>query len=349
MRTRMSNSVPSSPPPHLLFTFLFVLCIHLFAAPACVADAGESSIPSIFSAGESGGSIKFGVPWPKQTDSSNPITALTYSIDGMQSVKISLDGSESTADGSDPVVRKKKAAKRLFQNFLRTSRERSVQRASSRENTLTCPKDMNIAMGFALQFSPLEDTMTRDCIVSNNKPCEKGATTCSTSNCAVLSNYEGIKDWDATSLRSDMFDTSLVGLTMARTDSSCVSQVDILYENVKFASNRGSHVLKNIPGKYIGAMYLRGDYEKGTTQATTFTPTQAGRMYLALATPNANNKAPSGFVPDSQDDRPGGGAPVPKITLKWDGASAGTTEMEIYYRDYPKGTGTNWRGETFFL
>ena len=68
----------------------------------------EESIPSIFSAGESGGSIKFGVPWPTQSSSSNPITALTYSIDGMQQVKISLDGTESPADGSDPAIRKKK-------------------------------------------------------------------------------------------------------------------------------------------------------------------------------------------------------------------------------------------------
>ena len=56
-----------------------------------------TSIPDIFSAGESGGSIKFGIPWPKQKDSSNPITALTYSIDGMQQVKISLDGAETSS------------------------------------------------------------------------------------------------------------------------------------------------------------------------------------------------------------------------------------------------------------
>lgn len=87
----------------------------------------------------------------------------------MQQVKISLDGTESPADGSDPAIRKKKASKRLFQNFLRTSRERTLQRSSARGSTVTCPSDMNIAMGFALQFSPLEDPTTRECIVANNK------------------------------------------------------------------------------------------------------------------------------------------------------------------------------------
>ena len=313
-----------------------ILLFAIFQILFCISLSFASDIPAIFSAGESGGSIKFGLPWPKQSDSSNPITALTYSIDGMQQVKISLDGTESSADGTNPIVRKKKASIRLFKNFLRTTRERSVQRSSSRESTITCPKDMNIAMGFALQFSPSEDETTRMCMLENNKKCDKGATSCSTQNCAVISNYEGITNWDAASMRDDMFDTSLQDFSLAQTSTTDgnLGEIDALHERVKFSSNPNSyqsHVLKNIPGKYIGCMYLRGDYHKGTVQTTSFTPSQPGRMYLALKTPNAQNKAPSGFVPDVQD-----GQPIPKLTLAWTGSNAGTSDMEVYYRDYLK-------------
>ena len=314
-------------------TIMIVLLhmIVLWGGGEIFVSSQATSIPDIFSAGESGGSIKFGVPWPKQEDSSNPITALTYSIDGMQQVKISLDGAETSADGSDPEIRKKRAAKRLFKNFLRTSRERSLQRSSSRENTVTCPADMNIAVGFSLQFSPLEDATTRECIVANNKACDKGATSCSTSNCAVTSNYEGITKWDAQSMRDDMLDTTLQSLVLAQTDTDTLTlgEVDTLYENVKFASNRVSHVLKSIPGKYIGAMYLRGDYAKGAGK-TSFTPKQDGRMYLGLTTPNAVNKAPTNWKADVQE-----GESIPKIIL--DAGDGTTQQMEIYFRDYTKG------------
>jgi hypothetical protein len=287
------------------------------------ASTDDASIPDIFSAGESGGSIKFGIPWPKQTDSSNPITSLIYSIDGMQSVNIPLDGSESPADGSDPIVRKKKASKRLFQNFLRTSRERTLQRSSARENTITCPKDMNIAMGFSLQFSSLDDKATRECMIQNNKKCEKGETSCSTTNCAVMSNYEGTTNWDATSMRDAMYDTSITDFKLAQTDvvNLNLGQVDTLCENILFASNRDSHILTNAPKKYIGSLYLRGDYAKGASQTQSFLPKQNGRMYLGLTTPNSQSKAPSGFKPDTQD-----GKPIPKMTLKWSGSTSGTMD-----------------------
>ena len=107
--------------PFTPMTIMIVLLhmIVLWGGGEIFVSSQATSIPDIFSAGESGGSIKFGVPWPKQEDSSNPITALTYSIDGMQQVKISLDGAETSADGSDPEIRKKRAAKRLFKNFLK--------------------------------------------------------------------------------------------------------------------------------------------------------------------------------------------------------------------------------------
>ena len=107
-----------------MFVLLHMIVL-LLVTNARGEEEDEASIPNIFSAGESGGSIKFGIPWPKQSSTSNPITALSVSIDGMQAVTIPLDGTESAADGSDPAIRKKKASKRLFHNFLRTSTERS--------------------------------------------------------------------------------------------------------------------------------------------------------------------------------------------------------------------------------
>ena len=207
---------PSHPAlPRSVFFFLLVAMCHLAPPPSPPASSSSSSsssfsssrvlaieVPDIISGGESGGSIKVGIPWPKQ-EGQNPITALKYSVDGGNEISIHLDGKESLADGSDDAKRKEFASKRLFRNFLRTVREESIQRSNARQNTLTCPADMHIALGFALQFSSTEDEGTRQCIVDNNKACTTGSSMCSTKECEVLSEYvdRATASWTGKTLR----------------------------------------------------------------------------------------------------------------------------------------------------
>lgn len=128
-------------------------------------------IPDIISGGESGGSFRVGIPWPKQSGN-DPITAIKYTVDGGNEVQINLDGKESPSDGTDAEKRAKLASKRLFQNFLRTAREESIQRSNGRANELTCPVDHNIAFGFALQFSSTEDEGVRQYVLFANTRAE---------------------------------------------------------------------------------------------------------------------------------------------------------------------------------
>ena len=104
-----------------LIAFLLVTLCRL-SPPFSSSLVLAIEVPDIISGGESGGSIKVGIPWPKSVEET-PITAVKYSVDGGNEVSIHLDGKESMADGSDDAKRKELASKRLFRNFLRTMRE----------------------------------------------------------------------------------------------------------------------------------------------------------------------------------------------------------------------------------
>ena len=121
-------------------------------------------------------------------------------------------------------------------------------------------------MGFALQFTSTEDEGTRECIVENNKACTTGATTCSTKECEVLSEYvdRATASWTGKTLRDATVDARLTKVELAASSgSSATVEIDSLTEGTLYTTStigrRGSYKFSSVPPKYRGLMFFRGD------------------------------------------------------------------------------------------
>ena len=98
-----------------------------------------------------------------------------------------------------------------------------------------------------------------------------------------------------------------------------------LQPGVRYATNRGPYIFREVPVIYRGAVYFRGDNDKSTA-ANTFVTNKPVRVFVAVDSRFRRHEAafPAGFTETGDS-----------LTFSHNGAD--TIAFHIYYRDFKAG------------
>ena len=161
---------------------LMLLFLMLLFLRTALQDVSGLEIASVGQTCRSGGSVRFGVPWPTAIGG-NPLKEISATFDEDSEEFVVMKGNtKSSADATG-----------LFQNFVRESQAVSSERSDGEVNSATCPAGMVISFGFSLQFTTDESSDVRDCVKKNNRACERGSIKCETKERCVGLEKKSVK------------------------------------------------------------------------------------------------------------------------------------------------------------